>query len=577
MLTVGLCPNRRVPPRTVLASVLALVTIPCLSAQADDSTELARLRSVEAKITQVAAKVIPSVVNVRVGTALGSGVIVDAQGHVLSAGHVIGRPNQPVVFTFSDGTTAEGITLGKHRLSDAGLLKITSGGDRPFAEMGTSADLELGTWVLAVGHPLGYQEGRPPVVRVGRILRAEELVIHTDCPLVAGDSGGPLVDLEGRVVGVNSRIGDSTDMNFHVPVDIFKEHWGRLAGGEIWDGGTPGRDGKQVTGALGSVIESVAASVVSVECDGREVSLGTIVGPDGWILTKASELAENAVCRTRDGRELKATIVGVNRAHDLAMLKVEAAGMPSVRWHDAKDIAVGQWVAAPTLNRESPLALGIIGVPRRGIPHASGVLGVSLGDAAKGGGIVKILTQSAAERAGLKIDDVLTHVDGEPTPGRLEVLAAIKSHRPDDVIRLTVRRAGKTIDVTAELSTIETPATKKRDMQNRSETGVSTRRYDFPMVLQHDAVLRPSDCGGPLIDSSGRVVGVNIARGGRTETYAIPSDVLLTLFYDLMCGHEAPGEADRLTDRESHLHEDYPTRSQATKGPVAEGGRPSEG
>jgi len=576
VVTVGVFPSRRVPPCSVLLLVFALVAIRCLSAQADDSTELAQLRAIEAKISQVAAKVIPSVVNVRVGTASGSGIVVDARGHVLSAGHVISRPNQPVEFTFADGTTADGITLGRHQLSDAGLMKITSGGDRPFAEMGASSDLEHGAWVLAVGHPLGYQEGRPPVVRVGRILRTEELLIHTDCPLVAGDSGGPLVDLEGRVVGINSRIGDSTKMNYHVPIDIFRKHWERLASGEVWDGGASGRDGEQVTAALGSVVESAAASVVRVKCDGRDVSLGTIVGPDGWILTKASELADKTVCRTSDGRELKATIVGVKRDYDLAMLKVEASGMPTVRWHDAKDIAVGQWVAAPTLSRESPLALGIIGVPRRRIPHAVGVLGVSLDDAANGGGIIKILAHSAAEKAGLKIDDVVTHLDGESTPGRLEVLAAIRSHRPGDVIRLTVRRAGKTIDVPAELSIIETPATKKRDIQNRSEIGVSTRRCDFPMVLQHDAVLRPSDCGGPLIDSSGRVIGVNIARGGRAETYAIPADVLLTLFYDLMSGREAPGESDRLTNRDSHLDEDSRPRSRTTREPVAEARRQSD-
>lgn len=557
--------------------VFAAAVIPCLSVRADDSTGLARLRAIEEKIKQVAVKVIPAVVNVHVGTASGSGVIVDDQGHVLSAGHVIGRPGQTAAFTFPDGTKAQGITLGTHKLSDAGLLKITSGGDWPFVEMGTSADVEQGAWVLAVGHPLGYQEGRPPVVRAGRILRAEEFVIHTDCPLVAGDSGGPLVDLEGRVVGINSRIGDSTNMNYHVPIDVFIEHWKRLVDGEVWEDGAFGRDDSQITAALGPVVEDTAAGVVRVSCDGRDVALGTIVGPDGWILTKASELADNIVCHTSDGRELEAVTVGVNRAYDLAMLKVDATGMPTVRWHDAQDTAVGQWVAAPSFKGQSPLALGIIGVPRRSIPHASGILGVSLADADGGGRIIKTLAQSAAQRAGLRIEDVITHVDGESTPGRLEVLAAIKSHRPDDVIRLAVRRADKRMDVTAKLSTIETPATKKRDMQNRSEIGVSTRRYDFPMVLQHDTVLRPNDCGGPLVDSSGRVIGVNIARGGRAETYAVPSDVLLTLFYDLMSGRESPGESDQLTDQNLDSEQDSPARSRPRKKPVASGRRQSDG
>ena len=70
--------------------------------------------------------------------------------------------------------------------------------------------------------------------------------------------------------------------------------------------------------------------------------------------------------------------------------------------------------------------------------------------------------------------------------------------------------------------------------------GISNRHNDFPAVLQHDSVLRPADCGGPLVDLSGKVVGVNIARGGRTETYCVPSEALLGLMYDLMSGRLDP-------------------------------------
>ena len=559
----------RIASCTMLVLVFGWAVIPCLSVRADEPTGMDELRAMEEKIKQVAAKVIPAVVNVRVGSASGSGVIVDDQGHVLSAGHVIGRPNQTAVFTFPDGGKAQGITLGRHKLSDAGMLKITSEGDWPFVEVGISADVQQGAWVLAVGHPLGYQEGRPPVARAGRILRAEAIIIHTDCPLVAGDSGGPLVDLEGRVVGVNSRIGDSTNMNYHVPIDVFIKHWKRLAKGEAWEGGASGRDDSQIAAALGPVVENTVPSVVRVSCSGRDVALGTVAGADGWILTKASELADNIVCHTSDGRELEAVAARVNQEYDLAMLKVEATGMPTVRWSDSPEMAVGQWVASPSFDGQSPLVMGIIGVPRRRIPHASGVLGVTLAEADDGGRIIKTLAQSAAQRAGLRIDDVITHVDQEATPGRSGVLAAIKSHRPNDVIRLTVKRADKSIDVTARLSIIETPATKKRDMQNRSEIGVSKRRYDFPMVLQHDTVLRPNDCGGPLVDSSGRVIGLNIARGGRAETYAIPSDVLLTLLDGLMPGRKSLGESDQLSEGKLDSEQDLPAQSHPTRKPAA--------
>ena len=55
---------------------------------------------------------------------------------------------------------------------------------------------------------MGYQEGRPPVARLGRLLEVEKLYLRSDCPLVGGDSGGPLFDMHGRVVGIHSRIGN---------------------------------------------------------------------------------------------------------------------------------------------------------------------------------------------------------------------------------------------------------------------------------------------------------------------------------------------------------------------------------
>jgi serine protease Do len=75
---------------------------------------------------------------------------------------------------------------------------------------------------------------------------------------------------------------------------------------------------------------------------------------------------------------------------------------------------------------------------------------------------------------------------------------------------------------------------------------LSDRRNGFPIILQHDAALRPSDCGGPLVDLDGKVVGINIARAGRTETYAAPTQAVLPLLYDLMSGKLAPKRSTEL-------------------------------
>src|ERR1043166_8191567 len=120
------------------------------------------------------------------------------------------------------------------------MVKIADGKDTkyPFLEMGKSADLKVGQWVIAIGHPDGVRANRGPVVRVGRILVASQFVLQTDCTLVGGDSGGPLFDMEGRVIGIHSRIGGAKIIeNMHVPIDTYREEWDRLAAGEEYGKG----------------------------------------------------------------------------------------------------------------------------------------------------------------------------------------------------------------------------------------------------------------------------------------------------------------------------------------------------
>jgi S1-C subfamily serine protease len=135
-----------------------------------------------------------------------------------------------VQITLSDGRVLSGRTLGTVHSLDAGLVVIDDADDLPYAPLGSSSELTAGSWTVATGHPGGLEEGRPPVVRVGRINVSRDELLQSDNALVGGDSGGPLFDLDGRVVGIHSRIGDSMAANVHVPVDRFVERWTELAG-----------------------------------------------------------------------------------------------------------------------------------------------------------------------------------------------------------------------------------------------------------------------------------------------------------------------------------------------------------
>jgi S1-C subfamily serine protease len=499
---------------------------------------LADLQAMEAKFKEVSEKVRPTVVGIQIGNSRGSGVVIREDGYVLTAGHVVAKPFQPVIFTFHDGKTANGISLGMFKTADAGLMKITDPGKYAFAQQGNSAGLKIGQWCLAMGHPLGYQPGRPPVVRVGRVIMLEENVMQTDCPMINGDSGGPLFDLDGKVIGINSRIGQQTDINLHSPVDIFSKHWNRLAMGDAWDEQPPRREGPDVKAAFRDILAATNQSVIRVKCDGRDTIMGTIVGPDGWILTKASELKGKITCRFRDGRELDARIVGVNNGSDLAMLKVDAQRLPAVVWN-AQQPAVGQWVASPGMT-DDPMALGVVSVPRRPIPPIHGVMGIRLSMTDPAPLIDEVMPLTPAEKAGMKAKDVIVQINGKKVEKAAELQAYLANCRVGENVKLTLKRGEQTLDVEVQLIKPIIPGAQQQEMMNSIGVGISKRSNDFPMVSQHDSVLKPSDCGGPVVDLSGKVVGVNIAHAGRTETYAIPSDLLVGMMYDLMSGQLDP-------------------------------------
>jgi serine protease Do len=194
------------------------------------------LRAIQSHVRELCKKIIPCTVGIRIGPSQGSGVIIDKEGHVLTAGHVSGAPGQIVVLILHDGREVKGKTLGANKDIDSGMIQITDKGPFPFVDMGNSGGVKKGQWCIVLGHPAGYKTGRPPVVRLGRILDHGNRLIRTDCTLLGGDSGGPLFDMEGKVIGINSRINNPLTVNIHVPVDTYRETWDRLAKGEVWGG-----------------------------------------------------------------------------------------------------------------------------------------------------------------------------------------------------------------------------------------------------------------------------------------------------------------------------------------------------
>jgi serine protease Do len=291
------------------------------------------------------------------------------------------------------------------------------------------------------------------------------------------------------------------------------------------------------------VVAPASRSTVRVSCDEEDVALGTIVGADGWILTKASDLTGKIVCRIQDGREFDAYIVGVHEGHDLALLRIKAQHLPAVSWRTTKEEAVGNWVASVGMS-EQPVAVGVISVAARKLPERArpvaligGYLGVGLEAADEGVRIIEIMKNTAAAKAKLRVNDLVLSVSGQPVDSVEGLQGALQKYKAGDVVAVRIKRGDEELDVSAKLGK-RPPA--RADVQNSMGSELSERRWGFSDILQHDSVVKPKDCGGPLVDLDGKVIGVNICRAGRTESYAVPAEVIQPLLPELMSGRLVP-------------------------------------
>jgi serine protease Do len=260
------------------------------------------LKAIQKQVNLVLKDVMAAVVNVKVGASQGSGVIVSDDGTILTAGHVSGKAGKAAEVTLADGKVVKGLTLGGNRGVDNGMMKITTPGPYPYLPMGKSAAVKPGDWVIAVGHPGGYQKGRTPPVRLGRVTRAFEDMIETDCPLVGGDSGGPLFNLKGEVIAIHSRIATELTANIHVPIDTYKRNWEGLVNQEVWFGGRLGfQYGNNDPNIRGCTVASVVAGTPADKAGLQAKDV--IVRLDGKPIKGYDDLL-NAMSIFRDGDEV---------------------------------------------------------------------------------------------------------------------------------------------------------------------------------------------------------------------------------------------------------------------------------
>lgn len=168
---------------------LSVAVLSLASACAELTLETLRKRQEQMRTTIRTA--MPSVVGIEfpnAGDGSGSGVIVSADGLILTAAHVSGESNRDITVIMLGGERLPGKTLGAYRSLDAGMIQVeVNNRSFPHVPLGDATALEQGQWCLAIGHPGGFVKDRTPPVRLGRLLSLEENgFLLTDSTLVGG-------------------------------------------------------------------------------------------------------------------------------------------------------------------------------------------------------------------------------------------------------------------------------------------------------------------------------------------------------------------------------------------------------
>ncbi len=181
-------------------------------------------------LAETAAKLLPSVVQIEAGSAVGSGFVAADGGLILTASHVVGG-SETVTLTLHDGTSISGTVVAVDKSVDTAVIRAEEGAApdlKPLA-LGALAEVQVGEMTIAIGSPFGLSQTVTTgiVSALGRTVPTPmgELhdLIQTDAAINSGNSGGPLIDREGRAIGINTAIasasGGSDGIGFAVPVD----------------------------------------------------------------------------------------------------------------------------------------------------------------------------------------------------------------------------------------------------------------------------------------------------------------------------------------------------------------------
>ncbi len=379
----------------------------------------------------------------RVQQATGSGVIVRSDGYILTNNHVVAGADR-VTVKLADGREFTGKVL-LDPYSDLALVKIDTK-DLPAAQFGDSDKVKVGQWVAAIGNPFGLENTvTAGVVSAVRHISSSEdplpkaEVIQTDASINPGNSGGPLVDLQGRIIGINFAIyttsGGSVGVGFAIPSNIAKNVMSQLI-----------EKGKVVRGYLGVIPRDLTpvlkeklgvqqgALVESVDKDTPAEKAGikvmdVIVSVDGKAVNNSADL-RRIVQNIAPGTKVKVVVVRdkTRKTLDVTIGELPVEGGTAGDGSAADKIGLSVQPLTPEIARQ-----------------------LGLDESVKGVVVRKVEPGSAADRAGIRRNDVIVEIDGTPITSVASFTSSINKLKSGDTALVVVQRGDRTQVVTLRI------------------------------------------------------------------------------------------------------------------------------
>jgi serine protease Do len=378
--------------------------------------------------------------------ARGSGFIIDANGTIITNNHVV-KDAKTVSVTLDDGTQLPAKVIGRDSRTDIAVLKVDAHKPLPYIQLGNSANVKPGEWVVAMGNPfgLGGSVTAGIVSASGRDIGAGpyDQFIQVDAPINQGNSGGPLFTQDGKVIGMNTAIlspsGGSIGIGFAIPSDMIRTVVSQLETSGHVTRGYIGVEAQQVSATMAKAMHlsgNTGALIASVQSDTPASKAGL---EPGDVITSVNGVS------VKNPRDLAVTVASV-KPGDEAKLQVVHNG-------DAKsvDVKVGTMPNEQTASADHGEAhrarIGLALAPLSS--DMSGQLDVPEGT--RGAVVRSVEPDSPADQAGLKTGDVIVGVGGKKVSSPSEAAKAIRGAAKDHAVALRVIRNGEPLFVGVNL------------------------------------------------------------------------------------------------------------------------------